>query len=339
VLGRWDEADEQLREVEGTDPIGMDAWRLADQRCLLAVGRAQFETARAEAERVEQLIEPAGAVRDHLTIEHAWIAIAGWSGDEAGALGRAVDAMRAPVGELSLCSDVSIEVIVEGLAAGASVASRTRQPDAREAYLRQVGELGGQLGHWVATGRWGGGRPGALNALDAHVTAEIARAAGDDDGPRWLAVAELWASHGMRPREAYARFRAAEAFVRGDDRDAAAASARDAYALAREIGWVGVRDAIASLARRARLDLGTASDVVASPADRYGLTARELDVVALVAEGRTNRQIADALFISAKTASVHVSNILAKLGVTNRGEAAAAARRLGLDLGREGSMP
>jgi DNA-binding NarL/FixJ family response regulator len=52
----------------------------------------------------------------------------------------------------------------------------------------------------------------------------------------------------------------------------------------------------------------------------------------LVAEGRTNRQIADALFISVKTASVHVSNILAKLGVANRGEAAAAARRLGLDL-------
>ena len=85
-----------------------------------------------------------------------------------------------------------------------------------------------------------------------------------------------------------------------------------------------------SLARRARLDLGTASEAVASPADRYGLTARELDVVALVAEGRTNRQIADALFISAKTASVHVSNILAKLGVSSRGEAAALARRAGL---------
>ncbi len=339
VLGRWDEADEQLREVEGTDPIGIDAWRLAEQRCLLAVGRAQFKTARAEAVRMEQLIGSAGAVRDHLTIEHAWIAIAGWSGDEAGALERAVDAMRTPVEDLSLCSDVGIgDVIVEGLAAGGSVASRTREPEARAAYLRQVRDLGAQLDHWVATGRWGGGRPGALDALDAHVAAEIARAAGDDEGPGWLAVAELWASHGMRPREAYARFRAADAFVRGDDRDAAAASAREAYARAREIGWVGVRDAIASLARRARLDLGTASDAVAPPADRYGLTARELDVVALVAQGRTNRQIADALFISAKTASVHVSNILAKLGVTNRGEAAAAARRLGLDLGPVGSM-
>jgi DNA-binding NarL/FixJ family response regulator len=133
----------------------------------------------------------------------------------------------------------------------------------------------------------------------------------------------------MQPRAAYAHFRAAEAFLRDDDRDAAAPSARTAYSLTTTIGWTCLRDAIASLARRARLDLGV-DDAPPSPADRFGLTARELDVIALVAEGRTNRQIADALFISAKTASVHVSNILGKLGVSNRGEAGAAARRLGL---------
>jgi DNA-binding NarL/FixJ family response regulator len=134
----------------------------------------------------------------------------------------------------------------------------------------------------------------------------------------------------MRPRAAYAQFRAAEAFLRDDVRDAAAPSAREAYNLASAIGWTCLRDAIAGLARRGRLDLGFVDDAVPSPSDRYGLTARELDVIALVAEGRTNRQIADALFISAKTASVHVSNILGKLGVSNRGEAGAAARRLGL---------
>ena len=53
-------------------------------------------------------------------------------------------------------------------------------------------------------------------------------------------------------------------------------------------------------------------------------------MLALVAEGRSNRQVADALFISAKTASVHVSNILAKLGVASRVEAAAVVHRLGL---------
>jgi DNA-binding NarL/FixJ family response regulator len=66
------------------------------------------------------------------------------------------------------------------------------------------------------------------------------------------------------------------------------------------------------------------------PGAGLGLTPRELEVLALVAEGRSNRQVADTLFISAKTASVHVSNILAKLGVASRVEAAAVAHRLGL---------
>jgi Bacterial regulatory proteins, luxR family len=54
-------------------------------------------------------------------------------------------------------------------------------------------------------------------------------------------------------------------------------------------------------------------------------------VLVLVSQGRTNREIGENLFISEKTASVHVSNILAKLGVANRAEAGAKARTLGLD--------
>ena len=67
--------------------------------------------------------------------------------------------------------------------------------------------------------------------------------------------------------------------------------------------------------------------VAATP---LGLTAREFEVLRLVADGRSNPEIAARLFISAKTASVHVSNILGKIGVTSRGEAAAAAHRLHL---------
>ncbi|CAL9425063.1 hypothetical protein SUDANB146_01925 [Streptomyces sp. enrichment culture] len=65
-------------------------------------------------------------------------------------------------------------------------------------------------------------------------------------------------------------------------------------------------------------------------AEALGLTSRERDVLRLVAAGHTNRRIAEALFISPETAGVHVSNILAKLGVSGRGEAAAVAHRLGL---------
>ena len=93
---------------------------------------------------------------------------------------------------------------------------------------------------------------------------------------------------------------------------------------------------IAALARRARIDLdapaapaGTA-EPDDSPVARLGLTPRELEVLLLVAEGRTNKAIGETLFMSEKTASVHVSRILAKLGVGGRVEAAAVAHRLGL---------
>ena len=88
-----------------------------------------------------------------------------------------------------------------------------------------------------------------------------------------------------------------------------------------------VRSGLATLARRARLLLAPAPG--AGTGDS-GLTGRELEVLRLVAAGRSNRDIANELFISPKTASVHVSNILGKLGSASRGEAAAKAHALGL---------
>jgi DNA-binding NarL/FixJ family response regulator len=68
----------------------------------------------------------------------------------------------------------------------------------------------------------------------------------------------------------------------------------------------------------------------AEPEDPFGLTPRERQVLALVAGGATNREVGAALFMAEKTASVHVSRILAKLGVRSRTEAAAVAHRTGL---------
>ena len=87
---------------------------------------------------------------------------------------------------------------------------------------------------------------------------------------------------------------------------------------------------IESLAVRARIDIGGAPRSTAGRASEHGLTAREVEVLRLVVEGRSNSEIAGELFISIKTASVHVSNILRKLEVANRVEAAALARRLNL---------
>ena len=103
----------------------------------------------------------------------------------------------------------------------------------------------------------------------------------------------------------------------------------------RSLGALPLCAEIEGLARRGRINLsmdsGTAASAVeSSPLAQLGLTAREQEVLTLVATGATNRQIAETLFISPKTATLHVSNILSKLGVTNRVEAATIAHRLGV---------
>ena len=95
-------------------------------------------------------------------------------------------------------------------------------------------------------------------------------------------------------------------------------------------GAAAQRKGIALLAQRARISLTDDPEPSPAPSPALGLTRREQDVLSLVAAGRSNRQIAEELYISPKTASVHVSNILAKLGVSGRGEAAAMAHRLSL---------
>jgi DNA-binding NarL/FixJ family response regulator len=123
----------------------------------------------------------------------------------------------------------------------------------------------------------------------------------------------------------------------GRDRDGAARAASEALARARELGSTWLIEEIESLAARARLNLGEATPAPTGAAsngdaadDPFGLTPRERDVLALVASGATNREIGERLHMAEKTASVHVSRILAKLSVRSRTEAAAVAHRQGL---------
>lgn len=154
--------------------------------------------------------------------------------------------------------------------------------------------------------------------------AELARARGVLDLAAWDAAAAAWESLGNPYHRARALYRAAEAALAGGDHDAAASRLRTAEELARGLGAAPLAERVAGLLRRTRTSRG--GDAQAP----LGLTPREYEVLRLVAEGRSNRDIAEELFISVKTASVHVSNILGKLGVTSRGEAAATAHRLSL---------
>ena len=148
----------------------------------------------------------------------------------------------------------------------------------------------------------------------------------------WDEAARAWEATGQPYPLAVVLLRAAEAALSGGDRDGGAFRLGRAAALAQRLGARPLSDDIALVARRARIPLGPddEGDDPAPEPDRLGLTPREFEVLRLVAAGRSNREIAAELFISAKTASVHVSNILGKLGVTSRGEAAATAHRLRL---------
>jgi DNA-binding CsgD family transcriptional regulator len=170
----------------------------------------------------------------------------------------------------------------------------------------------------------------------ATAEAEFGRLQATPDAPLWQAAAGRWQALRQPYLDAYASWRAAEALAADPaGRQQAERLARHAWQTAAELGARALRAEVEALARRARLRLeettgAGAPSLAPAPGAELGLTPRELEVLALVAAGRSNRQIAEALFISAKTASVHVSNILAKLAVGNRVEAAGVAHRLGI---------
>jgi DNA-binding NarL/FixJ family response regulator len=173
-----------------------------------------------------------------------------------------------------------------------------------------------------------------MRAYRAMAAAEAARRVRHGERDAWGAAVAAARAAEEAYLLCYCLFRLAEAQCRGPrpDPGTATATARECLRLADELESVTAAD-VRTLAASARLRLGPSPTVAAEPPaarDQARLTGREREVLALVTEGRSNGQIASALFISPKTASVHVSNILAKLSVSSRTEAATTAHRLGL---------
>lgn len=269
-----------------------------------------------------------------------------------GRLDEAWVAARAGLEQLAQTDDASLTLALQGVAArvAAERALRAAASHAEPERLRALDDarrLGADAARIkMAVDKTGQSAREALGHL-ALIRAEVSRAAGQADAELWAHAHRQWTAIGQPWCTAYSGYRLGEALLQSGNRVGAAATLAVARATAASLGARPLVDEIDGLARRARVTLavesparppaGTNEQGAHEPgsdeleaADPFGLTAREREVLALVAAGLTNRRIAEALFISESTAGVHVSNILGKLGVTGRAEAAAVAVRLGL---------
>jgi DNA-binding CsgD family transcriptional regulator/tetratricopeptide (TPR) repeat protein len=222
-----------------------------------------------------------------------------------------------------------------GARASAVLAERARATGDRQAAAaeaRRAAALLERLEARLAPEHWQGSPPPETLAHHATCRAEAERAAGRDDPEAWAAVARRWAELGFPLEESYARLREGESRLLAGDRDGAAATVMAALELAHACGAVALGQELERLARRGRLlpSPDRPAEAAGTEPERHGLTERELSVLELMAEGKTNREIGELLFMATKTASVHVSRIFTKLGAESRVEAATAAQRLGL---------
>jgi len=328
-LGRWEEAARLTdAHLELGDEEDLNTVTLGGARAVLDAGRGDFEAALGHLPRAHRRLS--GDV--FIAVQYPPVLAA----VEAG-----LAALQGPLVDLRACMLLALGLRVEADRAELAAA---RQDHDTLADARLVAE---GLVAW-ARGTLAGSGVAWRGALLDTCEAEWTRVLGEVDPQRWLEAVAGWDEAGYPYPAAMARWRAAEALlVKRGDRGLAGDLLRQGHAAATAIGAEPLRRELERLARLGRVELSAdaatappadpTSEPAAPPGADLGLTARELEVLALVAQGRSNRQVAETLFISAKTASVHVSNILAKLGVASRVEAAAVAHRLGLVAGQPGA--
>ncbi len=324
-LGQWQEVGDLVREVdERRIASPATAWAEA-MGTRINIARGEF----VEASRIHS------RTLDIPAIAHNYV----WEIEEAAHLayaeGRFSDARRIVDRAIEACPTAHnsslwwvLSKAVSGEADAATVARahrRSQEIAEAVAFGTAYGDrLRESVSAAVATGE-----AGALaDAYLAWERAERGRLLEPSDPAAWDRAARARESLPQPYEAAYARFRHAEAILGADGSRAEAERAiRTAYATAASLEAAPLLEKIEQLGRRARLSLADRALARRSRGPSTELTPREREVVALVAEGRTNREIAEALFMSERTASVHVSNLMGKLGARSRFEAAAIASR------------
>ncbi len=335
-LGRWDESERAARRAEEVGPFGVNEIIVQELLGRLALARGRFEEAAERLRPLAPRAERAAEIQFVVPVQASLAELALWQGRPDDAAARVAAAIRL----IDFTPEVKIgEAYALGLRANADAAELGRARRSADQVGRAVA-AGDELLDAIRRRHADtvANRPAFEPQSKAWLLlceAEATRLHRHPDPVAWVACVEAWEELGRPYVVAYARWREGEARLaaRGD-RGLAAAALRAALDTARRLGAEPLAGEVRALAARARLAVEAGepdeTPVASDEAARLGLTAREREVLALVALGRTNRQIAAELFISGNTAGVHVSNILGKLGVTGRGEAAAVAYRLGL---------
>ena len=329
--GEWDEAERILAGIRRR-LVGTAFMNLNVRRADLALGRADHASARARLDEVAgigsvvdepQWSGPLGALRAELERRE-------------GNLDAARAAVRRALGNIEGRSEDAgrlARLSATGATVEADAAQLARDLGDADAERAALAEIEGHVARARDAAEHGGPLARAWLLMAA---AERTRAAADGaDSEAFAAAAEAWDALERPAPAATMRMRMAEALVRAGDREAASNAATVARRAAERMGAEWVRAEVEGLAARARLGLADpAAPRVAHPEqateDPFGLTTRERQVLELVARGATNREIGAELFMAEKTASVHVSRILAKLDVRTRTEAAGVAHRLRL---------
>ena len=333
-LGRLDEAAALVTDAEDMRP----SLAKLDQ-CAVS---ARILVHRGEGDEAERMLRAAEGALPF--IPATWMEPLGSARLELMLLrGRPDEAWRIGSGALGTAADgehVAFVARIHALTAraGAILAERARAAGdtARaDALLAELEALAARFDERLATaGRRGAPPPESL-AQRALCAAEQARAAGLATAATWAEAAARCDALGLVLDRAYAGLRTAECLLLDGDRAAAEAELAAGLEQTGVAGAAWLREQLEALARRARftglLSSAAGPEDGAPAADhRMGLTDRELEVLELLAQGLTNRQIGERLFMATKTASVHVSRIFTKLGAESRVEAATAAQRLGL---------
>jgi DNA-binding CsgD family transcriptional regulator/tetratricopeptide (TPR) repeat protein len=332
-LGRWTEAERVISQGLAVTPEAVFAGGLELWRAELAVMRGQLDEAATALRGARRAVGDTIDMQFVQPMHYMGALIALRRGDRPAA--RDTVAAGLVAGPASWGSRYTWPLLWLGtrIEADEATLARDRREETSAASQQRRAELAALIEGLPAP-------TPATAGYQALTAAEQARAAGIRDPGPWSAAVTAWRTAGEPFPLTYALLRLAEAQIATDDRGSAAAAVQEAYATADRLGMMPLAAEAASLAGRARLRLVPATpgtgraEQAGQPATadelaRFGLTGREREVLALLAAGRTNPEIARALFISVKTASVHVSNIMAKLGVSRRVEAAAIAHRLG----------